>query len=82
VTPSMRDTAAAAVRAPGRRARSLRALCWFISGVAFLVGPAIGMTVNAEFGAAIWVSSALFALLPFSSHRHFGVEPVNRRPCE
>lgn len=45
-----------------------------MSGIAFLAGPAVGMTVNAELGAAIWVSSAVLALLPFASHRDFGTE--------
>lgn len=59
---------------PKLRTQSLRLFCWVMSGIAFLLGPLIGMTVNAELGAAIWVSSAVLALLPFSSHRHFGSE--------
>lgn len=72
MNPSTRDSAMDPVRAAARRMRSLRAVCWMLAGVAFLLGPVVGLTMNAEFGAAIWVSSAVLALLPFASHRHYG----------
>lgn len=66
------SSAATKDESPPRRTQSLRVLCWVMSGIAFMVGPVVGMTVNAELGAAIWVSSAALALLPFASHRHLG----------
>lgn len=45
-----------------------RVLMWALSGVAFLAGPIIGMNVHAQLGAAIWLGSAVLALIPFASH--------------
>lgn len=74
MTISTSHSGASANESLHRRGQSLRVLCWVMSGVTFLIGPLIGMTVNAELGAAIWVSSAVLALLPFSSHRNLGPE--------
>lgn len=51
------------------RARRLHALSWTLSAVAFVAGFAVGMTIHARLGAALWIVSAVLALLPFASHR-------------
>lgn len=48
----------------------LRALSWVLSTVTFVAGFVIGMTVHANLGAFLWICSAVFALLPFWSHRN------------
>ena len=76
-TETVRTVAAERADGTGTRRRDwwarrgpYRVLCWMLSAVAFIAGPAIGMTTNAGLGAAIWLSSALLALVPFASHRH------------
>lgn len=66
------DPRLAADRPAARERLALRVCSWLLSGIAFVVGPLIGMTVNAELGAAIWVLSAVLALLPFATHRRLG----------
>jgi len=49
--------------------RWLRITSWVLSGIALVVGFAIGMTQNANVGGALWLASAILALLPFLDHR-------------
>ncbi len=51
------------------RARRFHALSWTLSALAFVAGFAVGMTIHARLGAALWIASAVLALLPFASHR-------------
>jgi hypothetical protein len=51
------------------RARRLHALSWTLSVVAFVAGFIVGMRIHAQLGAALWIASAVLALLPFASHR-------------
>lgn len=69
MTGSPSDPETASGRSPVRRRPTLRVISWLLSGLTFVVGPLIGMTIDAETGAAIWILSAVLALLPFATHR-------------
>ena len=56
-------------RGPSARSQRLRIAVWALAGLAFIAGPIIGMNVNAQIGAGVWISSAVLALAPFASHR-------------
>lgn len=69
MTGSPSDPETASGRSQVRRRPTLRVISWLLSGLTFVVGPLIGMTIDAEAGAAIWILSAVLALLPFATHR-------------
>lgn len=72
MTGSPSDPKPASGRSPVRRRSTLRVVSWLLSGFTFVAGPLIGMTIDAEAGAAIWILSAVLALLPFATHRSLG----------
>ncbi len=49
---------------------------WTISIACFVAGFYVGMNIDAPIGAGLWLTSALFALAPFASHRDHPPRPL------
>jgi hypothetical protein len=51
--------------------RLVRVGSWVLSGLCFVIGSVIGMTVSPQLGISLWFAAGLFALLPFVAHRNY-----------
>ncbi|MCH7787955.1 MAG: hypothetical protein IH940_00765 [Acidobacteria bacterium] len=50
--------------------RRVRIGAWVLSGLAFVAGSIIGMTVSPQIGISLWFAAGVLAFLPFLAHRN------------